>query len=199
MTVDDEWAEPAAGWDDDPYVRAYSAAAFGSLGPILAAHSIALDGARAIDFGCGTGLLAERLAAEGATVDAVDTSDAMLDVLRDKIVRGPLSGVHTSTTLPEAAGDHDLVVCSSVCAFLPDYPAAVVDLVERLRPGGAFVQWDWERTAEGDLGLTLDEVRDALAAAGLTAVTVGTGFEVDVDGASMRPLVGHGRRPSAGP
>jgi len=43
----------------------------------------------------------------------------------------------------------------------------VQDLVSRLRPGGIFVQWDWERTGDnpGDLGR--EEIGDVLSLAGL--------------------------------
>lgn len=195
---EDEWAAPAAAWDDDPAVRAYATAAYESLRSIVREHSIGLRGARVIDFGCGTGLLTERLVAAGAKVDAVDTSEAMLAVLREKNTRHPLPGVTTATVLPEATADHDLVVCSSVCSFVPDYPGTVVDLVARLRPGGVFVQWDWERSADDAHGLTRDEVRSALTAGGLSWIAVATGFEIEVDGQSMRPLVGRGRRPTDG-
>lgn len=200
MDPDDEWAAPAAGWDDEPAVRAYANAAYDSLHPILAAHGLRLDGAHVCDFGCGTGLLTERLVADGATVDAVDTSDAMLAVLRDKIVTRPLPGVAASTELTERANGYDLVVCSSVCSFLPDYSAVAADLVGRLRAGGVFVQWDWERPSgePGDSGLTRDEVLAALTNAGLSDITVATGFEVAVGEEWMRPLVGHGRRTPIG-
>jgi len=199
MSSEDEWAVPAAGWDDEPAVRAYAAAAYDSLVTVLARHRVGLEGARACDFGCGTGLLTERLVDAGAAVDAVDTSAAMLDVLRDKIVNRQLAGVAALSELPASRATYDLVVCSSVCAFVPDYAGTVTDLVSRLRPGGVFVQWDWELPAdepEGH-GLTRAEVGATLTSAGLTEVTVATGFEAEVDGAVMRPLIGHGRSPDA--
>jgi len=93
-----------------------------------------------------------------------------------------------------ADGPVDLIVCSSVCAFLDDYPATVIDLTSRLAGGGFFVQWDWERTADDDHGLSRDQIRHALTAAGLQAVEVGIGFEVTAEGHSMAPLMGTGRQ-----
>ena len=83
-----EWDEHAAGWDDNEAVRAYADAAHASLVSAVAAAGIELAGANVCDFGCGTGLLTERLVAAGCRhVDAVDTSSAMRAVLAAKIER----------------------------------------------------------------------------------------------------------------
>lgn len=196
--MEDEWAEYASTWDEDPAARLYAGGAFGSLGEVVGRVGLALDGARVLDFGAGTGLLTERLVAEGASVHAVDASAAMLEVLEAKIVDRGWSGVTVATGLPDPSESFDLIVCSSVCSFLADYPAVAVELADRLRPGGLFVQWDWERAAddEGEAhGLTRDEIAAALGAAGLTGVTVGTGFSVDFEGQAMAPLMGCGVRP----
>lgn len=201
----DEWRDYADGWDDEPGTRAYADAAFSSLLPVLDRAGIELPDARVIDFGCGTGLLTEHLVGAGATVMAVDSSDTMLTVLRDKIARSGWTTVTASTDLASVAGDADLVVCSSVCSFLDDYPAAAAQLAGLLRPGGLFVQWDWEREEAEDHGLTRTEITVALAGAGLDCVEVATAFEVAVEmddqaeeggpqSVVMRPLIGHGQR-----
>ena len=147
------------------------------------------------DFGCGTGLLSERLVAEGATVEAVDTSTAMLEVLDAKIVQHGWAGVRTSRELPPESARFDLVVCSSVCSFLEDYQGTVDELAARLQPGGLLVQWDWERTEDDHHGLTRDEIMETLTRVGLVNASVGTGFAIQVDGQTMSPLMGHGQRP----
>jgi len=48
-------------------------------------YGLALARAEVTDFGCGTGLLTERLVSAGAAVHAADTSQAMLDVLDRKV------------------------------------------------------------------------------------------------------------------
>ena len=193
--VESEWDEYAAGWDDDPVARAYADAAFDSLTALLRSSGDALDGARVLDFGCGTGLLTERLVAAGAIVDAVDTSGAMIAVLADKIGRRAWTAVRTHTELASAPDEVDLIVCSSVCAFVDDYPATASELVTRLRPGGRFVQWDWERASDDDHGLTRDQIRSALRDAGLTDVDVTTAFDFEMDGHRVAPLMGTGRLP----
>ena len=198
VATEDPWDEYAGGWDDEVAVQAYAAAAHDSLLDALDRRGLALASASVCDFGCGTGLLTTRLAEKAASIDAVDTSPAMLARLDAKVEQQGLANVHTAATLPDAPGTHDLVVCSSVLGFVDDLTATVERLVRLLRPGGLLVQWDWERDlADPDSpGLTRDEVRDALTAAGLTAVEVDTGFEVSVEDDTMRPLMAVGQRPA---
>ena len=164
---------------------------------VLSSCDTTLVGARVIDFGCGTGLLTERLVSAGATVHAVDTSLAMLAVLDAKIAQHGWNNVMTSVELPAVAPAYDLIVCSSVCSFLDDYPGTVADLVSRLQPGGIFIQWDWERTGEAPHGFSRDEITEALGLAGLEEVSVSVGFTASANGQTMRPLMGHGRQPQA--
>ncbi len=192
-----EWDELASGWDADEAARAYAAAAFGSLEAILERQDVSVDGARICDFGCGTGLLTERLADRAAEVIAVDSSTKMLEVVQSKIDHRGWSNVRTSASPSTTTGELDLIICSSVCSFLEDYPATARALFALLRPGGRFVQWDWERhenEANGH-GLTRSEITTALTLAGLEEVTVAVGFEVSIGGQTMRPLMGKGQRP----
>ena len=193
--MDNEWDEYAQSWDRDPGPRAYADAAFGSLLEVVRTSGLSLGAAEVLDFGCGTGLLTEHLVTAGASVLAVDTSPGMLDALTVKIDRHGWTTVDTAAELPDHPARFDLIVCSSVCAFLDDYPATVAELVARLEPGGLFVQWDWERTGDDDHGLTRPEISDTLTAAGLAEVVVDTAFTIEVDGQAMAPLVGQGRRP----
>lgn len=201
-----EWDKEAAGWDENPAVAEYCNNAHGQLAGLARDAGISLDGVRAVDFGCGSGQLTEKLVAGGAAhVAAVDISAPMLDVLRAKASRGGWADrvdVRLGN-LPSSDEKFDLVVCSSVLAFVDDYPGKVQELVALLRPGGMLVQWDWEAAEEqGESqsnGLSRDAIRAALTAAGLEAVAVGTAFRIKVefDGAAhvMEPLFGHGRVP----
>ena len=85
-----------------------------------------------------------------------------------------------------------------MCAFLDDYPGTMARLVGGLRPGGLFVQWDWEADpASGeDDGLSRAAIESALAGASLEGIRVGVGFEIEFDGHTMAPLMGSGRRPA---
>jgi RimJ/RimL family protein N-acetyltransferase len=194
LDVGTEWDGYASIWDDDPTARAYASAAFSSLQELLRAGSVSLTGAHVLDFGCGTGLLTEYLADAGASVYALDASRPMLDVLRSKTRLIESGHVVTGTSLPRSGQAFRVVVCSSVCSFLDDYPATVAELVAMMEPGGLFVQWDWERTPGDDHGLARDEIVAALQGAGLIDVEVSIGFEIEAGGQRMAPLMGHGRR-----
>lgn len=190
------WDDEAAAWDDNPAVQAYSRAALRSLRALLAERGARLEGARVLDFGCGTGLLTAAMAREAEWVVGLDRSRPMIDVLAAKqvpnliAVAGGLDDLDTTGL--------DLITCSSVCAFLTDYPGTVLQLVGRLRPGGLFVQWDWEldRDAEEPTGLSRDAIAAALRGAGLTDVEVRTGFEEPFEEMTMAPLLGVGRKPT---
>ncbi len=202
------WDSYADDWDEDEGARAYSQAAFECLTRLCAERSVPFGRARTCDFGCGTWLLTEKLAPVCAVVIALDTSNRMIDRLRRKIDRLGLTNVHTTTEAIEYAARHntalfgspfDVVVCSSVCAFLDDYAGTVGTLVRLLRPGGLFVQWDWELDphAQEPFGLTREQVKATLSGSGLEAIQVTTAFEVSMGDKTVRPLMGVGQARSA--
>lgn len=196
--MENEWDQVAPDWDEDPYARAYAKAAFGSLTSVLVQSDVNMAQARVLDFGCGTGLLTELLVGAGASVHAVDTSTGMLDVLKRKAAERGWNSVTMASELSAEESPVDMIVCSSVCAFVDDYPALVQELTSHLTRGGFFIQWDWERSggaaAEDDRGLAREQIAVALKAAGLEDVEVAVAFTIDIEGQSMAPLIGHGRR-----
>lgn len=98
----------------------------------------------ALDVGCGTGVLAARLAAAGYQTIGVDPSEGMLDVLR---ARAP--GVQAvqafGTELPFADDSFDLVLSVAVMHHIAD-PSAVRrtlhEMVRVAKPGGRILVWD---------------------------------------------------------
>lgn len=195
------WDDEAAGWDENPAVRAYGEAAFRSLQEALGDRDLA--GMRVLDFGCGTGLLAEKLATAGAEVVALDISPAMVAVLRRKVADrglsritplvGELDGFVADGVL--APGSFDLVVASSVLAFVPELDATVASLAALLVPGGLLVHFDWvlDPAAEEPFGLGRDAIEAAHAGAGL-ALELDIGFEEPFEGMTMAPWRAVGRR-----
>jgi 2-polyprenyl-3-methyl-5-hydroxy-6-metoxy-1,4-benzoquinol methylase len=190
-----QWDERAAGRSGDEAVRAD--AVHGSLMARLAEMGMSLSGAVVCDFGCGTGLLTERLADACRRLDAVDASPAMRDVVGEKVDRNGWWHVRVLDQLPAHPRGYDLIVCSSVLSFLDDHPGTVGRLAELLVPGGLLVHWDWEAQPDDpEGGLTRDEMESALRAAGLDAIRVGIGFEQQVGDRIIRPLMGSGQRPA---
>ena len=198
----DSWDDHAASWDEGG-PRVYAEAAAASLREQARALNLQLSGARVLDFGCGTGLLAERLAPLAAQVVALDPSSGMIARLAAKIDGGlarveAVHGVLDDEVLKRDAfaRPFDLIVASSVCAFLDDYPGTLRQLARLLRPGGAFVQWDWELRAadEEPFGLSRQAVGEALRGAGLDILFLDTGFEAAFGEMTMTPLMAIGRR-----
>jgi 2-polyprenyl-6-hydroxyphenyl methylase/3-demethylubiquinone-9 3-methyltransferase len=97
-------------------------------------------GRRAVDVGCGGGLLAEALARAGAEVVGIDMGEAPLAVARLHAAETGTSVDYRHTTAEALAaaeaGRFDVVTCLEMLEHVPD-PASVVEACARLaRPGG---------------------------------------------------------------
>lgn len=76
-----------------------------------------ISGKKAVDLGCGQGVLAKLLQAEGATVDAVDISDVALDSLKGAPRINPIEGYVPTTKLADDA--YDIVLSTELIGYLP--------------------------------------------------------------------------------
>lgn len=99
-----------------------------------------LAGARAIDIGCGGGLLSEGMARRGAQVTGIDMGEAPLAVAK---LHGLESGVqveYRQSTAEAMAGEHagqyDLVTCLEMLEHVPDPGAVVAACAQLVKPGG---------------------------------------------------------------
>jgi 2-polyprenyl-6-hydroxyphenyl methylase/3-demethylubiquinone-9 3-methyltransferase len=99
-----------------------------------------LHGKRVLDVGCGGGILAESMAARGATVTGIDLADKPLKVAQLHLLESGLA-VDYRLVEPEALAREmparfDVVTCMELVEHVPD-PALTVDACARLvRPGG---------------------------------------------------------------
>lgn len=202
--VAEDWHEHAKIWDQDEDARHFAAQALASLLQHVNLHHDDGRLRRTLDFGCGTGLLTEKLAPLLREVVAVDISPEMLGVLRSKQLANV--EIHCANidddSVRSAApwfGDFDLIVASSVCGILPRYEHTVELLAQALNPGGFLVQWDWllldEDDDDGDDGLTLENVATAFTKAELTCVVVERTFDVLFDADRSPVLLGVARKP----
>ncbi len=99
---------------------------------------------RGLDVGCGTGVLAARLAAIGWRMEGIDPSQGMLDVMAREApeVEGKRA---FGDDLPFEDSSFDLVITVAALHHVAD-PAAVrgtlIEMARVVRPGGRIVVWD---------------------------------------------------------
>ena len=189
-----EWDEFADGWDSDETAALYSKEAFDSLSNIVNVANSNL-----LDFGCGTGLLTEKLSPAANHIVAMDTSSKMLAVLTGKnlpnvtTITEPLSAKLIAENQSLNRG-FDVIVASSVCGFLSDYEATLCLLKSVLNPSGTFVQWDWlSQDEKSDFGLSEESVISAYEKSGLTLVTLTQPFSLSGRSGVMPVLMGVAR------
>ena len=191
-----EWDKYAADWDGNEDVRRYAEEAFNSWTTTIAPLVSHLPQCRILDFGCGTGLLTEKIAPLCREIVAVDPSPKMVDVLRKKINDKKLQNIvalNTTVTSDSVSTEpcfkdkFDVVVASSVCSFLPDYAATLCAITDLMKPGAVFVQWDW--LAE----MPPEKIQSAFAQAGLIEHHLGEAFVMTSDDEAMPVVMGVGR------
>lgn len=148
-----------------------------------------LAGKRALDVGCGAGLLCEPLARWGADVTGVDAAHENIAAATHHAAGAGLGITYSHGELAQLAlGTFDLVTSLEVIEHVADKPAFVAQLAMQLEAGGLMVLSTPNRTAKSRLLLvraaealgavpkgthhwddfiTPDELRDLLAGAGM--------------------------------
>jgi predicted TPR repeat methyltransferase len=114
------------------------AAGYATPGRVSAALALAIDDpARPIlDFGCGTGLSGEALAAAGfTTIDGVDVSEGMLEVARAKGLYRALDAIGDDDAMTDRAGRYAAAAAIGVIGS-GAAPLAAFDRVWALLPAG---------------------------------------------------------------
>lgn len=128
--------ERAAAWDKQPHRRQLAADIFAALDRQVA---LAPDMA-ALDYGCGTGLIALALAPRVRRVTAVDSSRGMLDVLAQKMKTAGLGNVvllqADFATDPHLPGPYDLITSAMTLHHVADVAALLQTFFRMLGSGG---------------------------------------------------------------
>ena len=99
-----------------------------------------LSDKRALDMGCGAGLLAEPLARLGAHVTGVDAAAETVSVARAHATAGGLEIDYRQGDAGAVAGEvFDLVTCLEVIEHVADPAAFVAQLAALVAPGGLLI------------------------------------------------------------
>ncbi|OEE59247.1 methyltransferase [Enterovibrio norvegicus FF-454] len=188
--MSESWDDMAEGWDGNQAVIAYSENAVRSLTDV-----VKIKGLTILDFGCGTGLLTEKLSPDAAFITAIDPASKMIGVLDAKALPNvnTVAGVVDEALVREcrqAGKRFDLIVASSSLAFVPDYPETIALLAMLLADKGLLVQWDWEKSESSGAGFIPTEIEEAYTHAGLNLVSTSHPFSMG----DMRVLMAVGQR-----
>jgi ubiquinone/menaquinone biosynthesis C-methylase UbiE len=129
-------------------------------------------GERAIDVGCGPGIVVAALRGEGVEALGIDLTAEMLREARGaggSYVRGDVARI------PFRDGVFDLAVCRNTVHHLSDPPGVAREVARVLRPGGRMVIEDMqapEDAARRAYHETIERLRDPAHARTLTAVEI---------------------------
>jgi predicted TPR repeat methyltransferase len=189
-----DWDKCATEWENDTSVALYTELAFAELQKL-----IDIKRKRFFDFGCGTGLLSQKLSPLAKDVVALDKSEAMIEELDKKYLDNVEPVVdHLSRGLvaqhPAFRGQFDCVVACSVCSYLDNLQEAAVIIHSLLEEEGLFVHWDYLAEDGKEGGLSRQLVDKVLRGAGFENVTVSIPFEIETDEGIRSVVMGIGEK-----
>ncbi len=102
-----------------------------------------LAGSRALDIGCGGGILTEAMAEAGAEVMGIDMAEAPLSVARLHQMESGAEVEYEQTTAEELAsrqaGQFDVVTCLEMLEHVPSPSRVIASAAELVKPGGHVV------------------------------------------------------------
>lgn len=178
--------ERAASWDD-PQKAERARAVAAAIGDVVPLN----NRMRVLEYGAGTGLLSEALAARVGSLTLADPSAGMRDVLADKISDGRLPGGSrvwdidlTDATTPEES--FDLIVSMMALHHIPDVPAVFAGCARLLPAGGRLCVSDLvaedgsfhSPDFEGHHGFDTDELSGWLEDAGFEQIDVRHAYDI---------------------
>ena len=189
--MSDSWDDCADDWDTNIDVISYSEKAYKSLVQV-----VNIEGKSILDFGCGTGLLTERLSPLANSIVSIDTSPKMIKVLQSKNLPN-VSSLSEPLTLelinnnPAFIKKFNIIVASSVFSFLPNYESTLKLLKSLLVTDGLLIQWDWLLSDnDSDFGLSEIAIKKALNNTGFKQVVLTKPFSLTFEKGNMPVVMG---------
>jgi 2-polyprenyl-3-methyl-5-hydroxy-6-metoxy-1,4-benzoquinol methylase len=171
--VTKEWDAIAVEWDG--LASGYRDSFFDLLQEYLNSELVV------VDFGCGSGLLTEKIHPLVEKVICIDASPLMVEQVKSKILSRKWENVtahcvvlsdHSDSTkqlLDEWKGQVDVVVASSVLSFIPDLQDTVKVLGTLMKPGARLCHSDWPKSESAPTGFTEESALTMYASAGMVA------------------------------
>ena len=99
-----------------------------------------LEGKRALDVGCGGGILTEAMARDGASVTGIDLGDKALRIAQLHMLESGVNVRYEAVSAEEYAQAHagafDVVTCMELLEHVPEPPSTVAACAQLARPGG---------------------------------------------------------------
>lgn len=117
--------------------------------------SKSLRGVKILDVGCAAGIVAERLAKEGAEVVAIDPAKELIEVAKRHLVgtqsrHADINVTYICELIQDHAakheGEYDAVMASEVIEHVPDPDFFIEHCVKALKPGGSIFVTTLNRT-----------------------------------------------------
>lgn len=112
-----------------------------------------LTGKRALDIGCGAGLLTEPLARLGGDVSGIDAAQENIAAARVHAAQSGLNIDYRCGGIEAGAGAYDLITCLEVVEHVAEPQAFVHGIAERLAPGGLLIMSTPNRTTLSRLAM----------------------------------------------
>lgn len=146
---------------------------------------------RALEYGCGTGLLSFALQSELGEITLADTSQGMLDVLREKIASADAKNMHpvrldlAADPLPEER--YDLTYSLMTLHHIQDVRDILVRFRDLLAPNGYLLVADLDRedgsfhtdgSTDVHFGFDRRELQKMVEDAGFRKVSFSTAYEI---------------------
>ncbi len=178
----------AANWDEKP-ARVQLA---GEVAEAIIGQLVLSPAMRVMDFGCGTGLLSQRLHPLVGSITGVDSSAGMLEVFKAKIAKDGQTNIETLLIDPDKdealTGSYDLIVSSMTLHHIHQPKALLRQLYGVLAPGGVLAIADLDpdggRFHEDNTGV----YHVGFERAALLALFAETGF-IDVRASTAAEMV----------